>query len=404
VDMIRSASRGKEFWRAEAVGGAEWSNRRPGQGHNVHQDQMADPAEIRLDALISFAGGANGYINPRWRPLFHGPLFGAYGWYGMDGSRTERSEMVAEIAAWANDPAQDGLWKAQPLRGDIALLLIEDAQARCYVAHGDTSLYARSLQGAYEAFLHSNIQCDIVRIDQIAPYKMLYLPYPVALSNAMIEALKAWVEQGGILISEACIGYFDEMGRAYAQQPSRGLAEWLGCKERTISFAPDRWDTLSFETQNGPIQGGIYRQSYHLEGGTARGWFEDGEIAVVDNLYGQGRTRLVGTMPGYAYKTRPDEATRKWFADLLDWAGETSHLTVTGPAEVVGRLWRGENAYYLWAVNLGSNSSAATFVLSPALGDFTRVQTLRGADPQLHPQNTLIVQIEGRDATVLQLA
>jgi beta-galactosidase len=243
-----------------------------------------------------------------------------------------------------------------------------------------------------------------VRIDQIAPYKVLYLSYPVALSNAMIETLMAWVEQGGTLISEACPGYFDERGRAYPQQPSRGLAQCFGCREEKVSFGPDCWDNLSLETATGSIQGGIYRQSYETEGGTAQGWFTSGEIAIVDAHYGEGRTRLMGTMASYAYKTRPDGATRAWFADLLTWAGVPPLLKTAESGEVVGRIWAGASDHFLWAVNLGASTATTTFTISPEVGHFNRAQALRGEDPVLQQKNTITVQVEGRDAAVLRLA
>ena len=37
-------------------------------------------------------------LNLRWRPLLDGPLFGAFGAYGMDGSRTPRSDMASRMA------------------------------------------------------------------------------------------------------------------------------------------------------------------------------------------------------------------------------------------------------------------------------------------------------------------
>ncbi|MGO8189795.1 hypothetical protein, partial [Rhizobium leguminosarum] len=53
-------------------------------------------------------------------------LFGAFGSYGMDGSRTPRSDMASAMAQWANDKAQGPLWEAKPLRGEVGILVVRE--------------------------------------------------------------------------------------------------------------------------------------------------------------------------------------------------------------------------------------------------------------------------------------
>jgi beta-galactosidase len=137
-DMIRMASDGREFWRAEAVGNSDWEGRgvvkdvpsRDAFDRAVmsEKDFMADPSNIRFDALMSLAIGSRGFMNPRWRALQDGPLFDGYGWYGLDGSRTARSEEVKKLALWANDPRLLPLWKTQPVRGQVGLVILDDAE------------------------------------------------------------------------------------------------------------------------------------------------------------------------------------------------------------------------------------------------------------------------------------
>ncbi len=60
-------------------------------------------------------------MNLRFRPLLDGPLFGAFGSYGMDGSRTPRSDMASKIAFWTNAPEQQALMDgATPSRATSA--------------------------------------------------------------------------------------------------------------------------------------------------------------------------------------------------------------------------------------------------------------------------------------------
>ena len=43
-----------------------------------------------------------------------------------------------------------------------------------------------------------------VRLEGIAGYDLLYLPFPLMLTRATADALAAWVEAGGMLVCEGC--------------------------------------------------------------------------------------------------------------------------------------------------------------------------------------------------------
>ncbi len=103
VDMTRAASRGKPFWHAEAEGGPLWLQPQV-IGKPRDEGRIASPEDMRLWHLTSFAAGATGLLYPRWRPLLDGPLFGAFGPYGMDGARTPRSEMTGQDRAVGQRP------------------------------------------------------------------------------------------------------------------------------------------------------------------------------------------------------------------------------------------------------------------------------------------------------------
>jgi len=400
-DLIRSASRGKRFWRAEAVGNSMWAYRQLGRP-SPESDRMADPQNIRLDCLISMACGATAFQNPRWRPLLDGSLFGAFGWYGMDGSRTDRSAMIADLGAWSRQPEVMPLWQAKPLPGEAAILLLEEAQAQCYGLYNNTDAFSLSLQGAYAGFLDAGIQCDIVRLDDIERYDLLYLPYPVAMSAPVIERLKCWVEKGGSLVSEGCPGYFDEYAHAFPVQPARGLAELFGCTEGSVSFGLDRMDGLEIQMAHGVLQAGIYRQSYQLTGGQAVGFYTDGGIAICDHSYGKGSTRVVGSMPGYGYYRNPTPAGQEWFGSLISFAGKHARLQLTKKG-VVARLWQGSETMYLWIVNQNDAPVETALTLDPTVLTPEAVRCIRGAPPQWEGTK-IIASVPAKDALILELS
>ncbi len=145
--------------------------------------------------MISFAGGARGLLYCRYRPLLDGPLFGAFGAIGLDGSATPRAQMAAKTLRWANSNAD--IWKSRPIRGDVGLLFVPEAELFNYVQQLSTDFYSESIRGAYQAFFDQNIQADFVALENIDEYKLIYLAYPVMMRPQTVARLKGLRQQGG---------------------------------------------------------------------------------------------------------------------------------------------------------------------------------------------------------------
>lgn len=351
-DITRAAARGKKWWHAERPGGPLWLQPQV-IGRDKEDGRVMDPEDIRTLTMTSFAAGATGILNLRYRPLLDGPLFGAFGSYGMDGSRTPRSEMASRIAKWANAPEQKPLWEARPVKGDIALLVIPEAQAWDYLlnAHHKPETYREAMWGAYRGFLDNGLQPDWVHIDHIGDYDTIYAPYPIMLTSEHAKALAAWVAAGGKLISEATPGYFGDRGKVGTVQPHNGLDVVFGAREAEVEFMPDIGDRIGFDLDGRPVKGGGFLQSYALTTGKARGSFTDGRIAVIENVHGKGRTLLVGTHPGIAYFKASNPENLRYFAEIFAWTGRTPQV-MTGNPKVLGRLHRDKSGKgALWLVN-----------------------------------------------------
>jgi beta-galactosidase len=270
----------------------------------------------------------------------------------MDGSRTPRSDMASAMAKWANDKAQAPLWEAKPLRGEVGILVVRETQEFDYLLNHDRKEkpYPEAMWGAYRAFLENGVQPDWVHIDDIAAYDFLYFPYPIMFTSEQAKRLKAWVENGGTLIAEACPGYFGDRGHVGTVQPNMGLDEVFGAREEDVEFMPDIGDRIHFDLDGAAVDGGGFLQSYRLTGGTGRGHFTDGRLAVVENTYGKGRTLLIGTNPSVAYYRTQGKANGAFFAELLRWSGKKRHVTLSNTA-LFARVHEGEKGSFLWLVN-----------------------------------------------------
>ena len=411
VDLVRAGARGKPFWHAEAYAGPLWMQSQV-IGKPRDEGRIATPEDIRYWDLVSFMCGATGLLYLRWRPLLDGPLFGAFGPYAMDGSRTDRSDMASRIGRWANDPAQVRLWQSRPVQGEIGILYVPETQLFCYAQQGDTGYHARSMQGAYQAFFDLNVQADWVHIDHIAERDALYLPFPVMLTQQTADRLRQWVEAGGTLIAEGCPAYFGDRGHVGATQPNLGLDSLFGARESDVEFTPDLLGDLRFHLHGMPVWGGIFMQAYRPTTGTPIGWYEDGRVAAVENAYGRGRTWLIGTMAGAGYAAHRDGrfptggSAALWTTDLwsaaLAFAGKSPHVRCSDP-RVKARLHDGPGGAYLWVANPTRHPLPVRLELSAAWGPFSSCHSLWGGEAAID-ERLITLTAPGRDVGVLALA
>lgn len=406
VDLVRASARGKPFWHAEAYAGPLW------MAPNVlnkprDEGRIASPEDIRYWDLVSFMGGARGMFYLRWRPLLDGPLFGAFGGYGLDGSRTPRSEMMRQVGQWATAAAQQELWRARPIKGEVGIVYVPETQMFIYAQQSNTAFYAQSMQGAYRGFFVNNIQADWVHIDDIDQYRLLYLPLPVMLSHKTAQKLKDWVARGGTLISEGCPAYWGDGGRVGVVQPNDGLDELFGARESYVEFTPDLLGDLSFRLGQNQVWGGIFMQAYEPTTGKAVGWYGDGRVAAVDNVYGLGKTRLVGTMVGAGYAAHsatgghdPD-APAPFFAEVLAYGGQEQHVSCSDAA-VKARIQSGEDGTYLWVANPTRQARPVRLLFGSAWGPFQSATPLWGAEATVSGRSVTLVA-PPRDVCVFHL-
>ena len=410
VDLVRAASHGKPFWHAEAYGGPLWM---APQVQNKPRDEgrIASPEDIRYWNLVSFMAGASGLLYLRWRPLLHGPLFGAFGPYGMDGSRNIRSEMSKKIGQWINADQQKPLWQAKPIKGDIGILYIPESQIFTYAQQNSTEYFFRSMQGAYQGFFDNNIQADWVYIDHINEYDSLYLPFPIMLKAATAERLKQWIHNGGTLICEGCPAYFGDYGRAGEKQPQFGLDQVFGAKESYIEFTPDLLENLEFELNDIKTNGGIFLQAFELNGGKKAGEYKDGQIAAVDHKYGRGRTRLIGTMCGAGYKNyiennpAKNQTAANFFTQTLQFAKIEQHVSCSDQ-RVKARVHHGQGKTFLWIANPKRFDLNVSLQLSTKWNQFSDIKVLRKDKPDNNISqsgDTIKLTAEARNVIVLQL-
>src|SRR5262249_40091397 len=144
-----------------------------------------------------------------------------YGLINLDGTLTDRARAAGSTAQVIERSAR-GLNRAQPVAAQVAILY----DRLSYLVGGSQPSLSSlgnaerdSLLGVYRAFFENHVPVDFVhaamlRADRLNQYKILFLPYPVMLSERAAGEVRRYVAQGGTVVAEARLAWNDERGYA----------------------------------------------------------------------------------------------------------------------------------------------------------------------------------------------
>jgi beta-galactosidase len=230
---------------------------------------------------------------------------------------------------------------------------------------------------------------------------MIYVAYPEMLKKSTADKLRAYVANGGKLISEGCPGYFGDGGTVGEVQPNLGLDDLFGARQTYVQFTPDILGNLTLTVKDKKIGGGYFVQEYQLKGGQAVGQYANGHIAAVEHTSGKGKTLLIGTFPAGNYYRVHSPETREFFASLLSWAGIEPQIQVSD-LEVTARLQTGPGGSYLWVVNPTRTQKTVKVTLPSAFQHVTELWQTEST-PATVAGKTLTTTVQDRGAAVLRL-
>lgn len=349
------------------------------------------PEDLRVWTWSALARGAKAIATYAYYPMSTGYESGGFGLVGLDGTLTERAQTAGAIARLVDRHAPLFL-AARPPQSQVAVVYNPLAhfvggrqRAAAYGGpQGEVAGIERdSLLGVYRALFPTNVPVDFVHADhltpdELAPYRLVVLPYPIMLRARTAAALAEYVKGGGALVVEARAGWNDENGRASATVPGLGLAEVVGAREVDVqTVAKGQASLLAGNGLPGLAAGESLPGRWYEEGLAATSpsarvvaRFASGQGAAVASAFGRGRTLMLGSYVSAGYVSQPEPSTRRFFEGLLDWAGVTRPVAVAGDALEVRSLESGRERL-VFVFNHASSAAEATIVVSGALGGAT---------------------------------
>jgi beta-galactosidase len=310
------------------------------------------PDDIRVWTWTALSRGAKGVNYYAWYPMSSGYESGGFGLIQLDGTVTERARVAGSIARLV-DANQKLFLEARPSKAEVAIIynpLSHFVGGRQRAAsyggpQGEVAGIERdSLLGVYRALFPSNVPVDYVHINELSSgslrdYKLVILPYPLMLPEASVPYLKAYVQEGGTLVSEARLGWSSERGNASERIPGMGLAEVMGCRETAVQTGAKgrtmlRWtgDTIPGITAGDLLPARWYEETLEplSEASQVVARFPDDSAAAVTSTYGKGKTLMLGSYVSAAYVTSPAPEVERFYKGLLAWAGVVIPVSTHG--------------------------------------------------------------------------
>jgi len=342
-DYVRCASGSdRQCWAAEFQGGPVSTS--------LHKGRVPSPEDIRLWVLAALSSGIQGlsFWNHR-AEIFWSEAYG----FGLLDARGDTSQRAAEAGRLAEAVNRHPklFHEGRVPQADVAIFINEDLWHFAQATGDDASSHLSfTIHGIYKVLWEAGVWVDFVeagetKLEDLKRYRVVILPFPLALDDDVFGLLKNYVTSGGVLVSEACPGRYDRFGFTRSGELAAGAEEVFGVEHRSVKLChepeqPPRWTprerscgeivpATRFEGK-GSFAGHSVLPSLYIETFAPRESTPvlscGSEVAGVANSFGRGRAYLIGTFLGHAYAAFRDRATCSFLLAVLGSASVKPEL------------------------------------------------------------------------------
>lgn len=315
IEAMRSAAGDRPFLLAELQGGGGRL------GHHVLPP--VTPDEQQRWIWNGIGRGAKGVIVWQWRDEILGRESGGFGFAGDDGHAPGRLAAMARAGELMRE--HSALLDAyRPEAARVGVLFLPDTYYLEWAQDGNEGRQAQgSLLGWLAMLEQLQLPYEVLdpdHLDRLDDLRLLVLPWPLAVPGHALAAVRAWVERGGRLVTEADLHAFDD--EAFYREPGeRTAAAALGIRSRGRRALP----------ATGTLEVDLDGRTYALP---AAGWVEeydpagarvaarhDGRAVAVERQVGAGSVLSIGTFPAVAGLGAPADDTLAFVRRLVAGAG-----------------------------------------------------------------------------------
>jgi len=362
-DYVRCAAGStRQSWAAEFQGGPVSTS--------LQKGPVPSPEDIRRWVLTALSSGIQGlsFWNHR-AEIFWSEAYG-FGLLDAQGDTSRRAEEAGRLAQAVNSHP-DLFHRGTVPQAQVAILINEDlwhfAQATGNEAASHLSF---TIRGIYKTLWEAGVWVDFVEasettLEELSRYKVLIMPFPLAMGDDVFDLARKYVVSGGTLLSEACPGRYDRFGFTRPTELAVGAEELFGVEHGSVHLChepeyPPRWTPLERSygeilpttrfNGTGPLKGhsvlpSLYVETFKAKGSTPILLCGD-KVVGAANSFGQGQAFLVGTFLGHACSAFEDTATEAFILSLLRKSGVEPELRGKLPCR--RRVSRDHEAWFLF--------------------------------------------------------
>lgn len=200
------------------------------------------PGQLRLQAFSHLASGANLVEYWHWHSLHNSKE--TY-WKGVLSHDLNENEVYHEVCKIGKEMKQLSSHLVNlKKQNEVAILVSNDALTALQwfpiqdnAAGGKSITYNDVVRQIYDCLYESNVECDIVwEESDLFKYRAVIVPAFYAMKECVIEKLKLYTAQGGMLIATYKTAFTNENSKVYHDMQPHGLTEVFGLTYQQFTF------------------------------------------------------------------------------------------------------------------------------------------------------------------------
>ncbi|MCC5929964.1 MAG: beta-galactosidase trimerization domain-containing protein [Cyclobacteriaceae bacterium] len=302
----------KGGWAAtwESTGGPQqFSGGKGGAGFTVDEGVMTQ------FILSQIAGGFKGFGLWAWNVRTAGWEAGEYGLLDRHNQLTPRAVKVGKIAQ-AMQKYRDEIWEAK--KEPVVGILYDWENEATWAAMSEQGrdhfrmepIYARI--GISRALMNANIPFEYVTFNDLKKglgprYQVIYLPQQLSIGNELMGLLTKYVEQGGRLVADMPLGWFNEYSALLYSHKGSPFEKLFGT---TINDFQYSGVNITHSIDDFTLDGFVINQTPSTAKVLAN--YDNGLAAITENSLGKGKAIALGYQASMmCFKPGNDKAEKK---------------------------------------------------------------------------------------------
>ncbi|MBN1893708.1 beta-galactosidase [bacterium] len=333
IDVVRSCAGGKPVISAEML---------MLPGYTLDYPAPINGNDVKRFVFSGLAGNLKGFLFWQYRPEILGREAPAWGLTRLDGSATPWLESFASVGKALAKQA-GFLLESSPPDAEIALLYHPENQIFAWAATGKEKNATDSILGIHKALYENNFRIDVVHPADVARhalkrYKVLFIPFPYWLGEAVCSAIEYWIREGGVLISESHFSAWNvERGHHEKTVPGYGFDRIFQARqERVVPVGKDCYAEIRpvaempFLAEGDVIRGALAKEILVPDGAEVLARFDTGEAAATLAAYGKGKAVLIGSFIGLPVQRNGMKSNAGFIAGLVEMTASIRRPHVAG--------------------------------------------------------------------------